>query len=620
MTRVNSRRGIGRQLVERPALSLALAALGMATLGLVPATTHARALNLHGLIELSTRWSRIDSETQGINLPPSTMSGLLQHYQIGSTGDLYHPNLGSYTANFSLVDDAGKVNGDRSQDLSVKDFYFGVNLLPRITPVSFYAQRVIQDNEALGPNRFGSGSTNSTFSLTWDIPARALPRLRVNLVQTELQLDSSLMSSFQRTRAAALDADGQAGNTRYFARYQITQLAATADETTGYTITATTDTRFTPALSAAARVNYSSSVTTLGVVTPGLGTLLQRSAGASVFYRPGLYTSTSASYDYYRDPFVRHLAAANAVLRPLQELDLSAGYRLSRFDVPDAITTANFAFASANYRPILGLSTNVTASLGYTDVSGQASVTRVFQNYGYGANYFKPLTLVAYRLGYQGSYSQNKLDTATGSSHDWTNVFTAGLSNTQTRLVALSGDYTLSLVQNRTEGAQSTDQTDHRVQATANSNAPHNLFLPGDFMIITGLASYSLSDYRDFTNRVGVLGVTDTYETGRGVAVSVGYAYEQQSAVEYDHKDTSFIQIRWLSYIVRNGALDLNARQSWELYAGRQPDVRRSEGGALFTYYIGMITLSADYRMTLETRFTERQLNQTAFLKASRPF
>jgi hypothetical protein len=158
------------------------------------------------------------------------------------------------------------------------------------------------------------------------------------------------------------------------------------------------------------------------------------------------------------------------------------------------------------------------------------------------------------------------------------------------------------------------------VQVTANSSAPRSLFLPGDFLVLTGLASYTLTQYRDFNNHVAVLSTVETYETGRGVAASVGYTYEQQSQLLYDHKDTSFIQLRWLSYIVRDGALDLSAKQSWERYAGNQPDVTRSEGGMLFTYYLGRISLNADYRILYETRPNDRQLNQTAFLKVARPF
>ncbi len=612
-------RAAGRSLLEKPALHGAiLAALSTLLVGLSAA--HARALNLHGVVEITSRWSRYDQRVQGVDLTPATTSGLQQHYQVGSTGDIYHPNLGSYTASVSFIDDVARESSDKSQDLSVKDFYFGVNLIPRITPLSLYAQRVIQDNESLGPTPSGVTSINSTYSLTWDLPMQRLPRLRLNLVQTDIDLDSAVVSSLQRTRAAALDADGRAGNTRYFARYQITQLTGTYVETSGYTVTASTDTQFTPALSAATRVNYSSSVSTLGVVTPGLGTLQQRSAGASVFYRPSLFTALSGTYDYYEDPFVRHMAMGNATLRPLQELDLSAGYRLSRFDVPDALTLSHYAFASANYRPMLGLSTNVTASLGLTDVSGLTNVRSVYQNYGYGANYIKTLTLVSYRLGYRGSYSQNNLSSSTGTSRDLTNVFTAGISNTQTRLVALSGDYALSLVRHRTDGAAATDQLDHRVQVTANSAAPRDLFLTGDFLVLSGLAAYTLSEYGDFSNHTMVLSTTNTYETGRGVAGTVGYTYERQSQLAYDARSTSFIQVRWLSYIVRNGALDLTAKQSWERYAGNQPDVTRSEGGSMFTYYLGRISLSADYRIVYETRPSDHLLNQTAFFKASRPF
>jgi hypothetical protein len=586
------------------------------------APSHAAALNLHGVAELTGRWSRWDHRTLGTDLPPQVTSGIQQHYQLGSSGNVYHPNVGSYTASVSLIDDVGRVNGDKTQDLKVKDYYLSFNFLPRQTPISLYAQRTTQDNEAFRPDTYGPVTTNTTYNLTWDFPLTRLPRLRLNLSQTDIQTDSSLASishsSGQTTRAAALDTDGKAGATRYFARYQVSELTGNFANATSQTVTASTDTRFSPALSAATRVNYSSNVTTLGTITPGV--LQQRSAGASMFYRPSLQTSLSGTYDFYKDPFVRHLAMASAALRPLQELDLSAGYRLSRFDVPDALTTSHYAFASANYRPFLGLSTNAIASIGLTEVTGATNVRSLYQNYGYGANYLKTLTLVIYRLGYQGNYSENHLNTASGTSRDLTNVFTAGLSNTQTRLVAVSGDYALSLIRHRTAGADADDQVDHRLQVTANSSAPQNLFLTGDFMVLTGLASYAVTQYQAFSNHVTLLSATDTYETGRGVAATVGYTYEEQSQLAYDNKSTSFIQVRWISYIVRNGSLDMTAKQSWERYAGSQQDVERSEGGALFSYYVGKVSLSADYRLTFETHAVDRQLNQTLFARVSRPF
>jgi hypothetical protein len=212
-------------------------------------------------------------------------------------------------------------------------------------------------------------------------------------------------------------------------------------------------------------------VTTLGVVTPGLGRSNSRPARRVL--PPGLQTTLSANYDFYKDPFERHLFSTNANLRPLQELDLSAGYRFFRFDVQDTRTDSHYAFTSANYRPILGLTTTLSASLGTTDVHGTSTdVTSYYQSYGYGANYFKTLTLVAYRVGYQGGYSLNHISTGTGTSRDLTHVFSAGVSNTQTRLVALSADYSLALVTHRIAGAEATDQRDHRMQVTVQQQRP----------------------------------------------------------------------------------------------------------------------------------------------------
>jgi len=578
-----------------------------------------RVINLNGVIDLTYRWSRLEQSTANNRLTPTDTSGFLQHYQLGSTGDLGNPNLGTYTLNASLLDDTSRTNSVQTTDLTVKDYYFSMNLLPRMTPVNFYAQRITQDNDALVRDTLGTKSTTTTFSVTWDIPLQRLPRLRVNVFQSELQVDSTVVSNMQ-TRAAAVDADGQAGATRYFARYQWTELGNETTSTTSNTVTASAETVITSALSTAVRANYSSNVTTLGVVTPGLSTLLQRSAGASVFYRPSLQTTLNASYDFYKDPFDRHLFAANAALRPLTNVDVAAGYRFFRFDVEQNVTDSNYAFASVNYRPILGLSTNASASLGATDVSGLTPVHSIYQNYGYGMTYFKTLTLVTYRLGYQGGYNENHASAAVGSSRSASNVFSAGLSNNDVRLVALSADYTLALVRQETSESISTDQRDHRVQVTANSTAPRDLLLLGDYLALTGLASYSLDEYRTFTNHETVLSTTETYETGRGVSTSVGYTFTRQSQTNYDNQTTAFIQVRWFLYVVRNATLDLNARQSWERYQHFQPDIDRSEGGALLTYQLGRITLSADLRVTREINGTSRLLNQVAFARVARPF
>ena len=270
---------------------------------------------------------------------------------------------------------------------------------------------------------------------------------------------------------------------------------------------------------------------------------------------------------------------------------------------------------------MLGLSTTLSASVGTTDVSGGTTdVTSYYQSYGYGANYLKTLTLVTYRLGYQGGYSVNRITTGTGTSRDLTHVFSAGVSNTQTRLVALSADYSFTLVTHRTSGAEASDQRDHNLQVSANSSAPHDLFLSGDFLVLTALSSYTLSQYRDFTNHVFLFSTTETYETGRGVAATVGYAYEQQSQFAYEHKSTTFAQIRWIRAVMRSGMLDLNAKQSWERFDRSQPDIDRSEGGGVFTYQIGRISLSADYRLMYEARTTDHVLSQAAFFKAARPF
>jgi len=139
-------------------------------------------------------------------------------------------------------------------------------------------------------------------------------------------------------------------------------------------------------------------------------------------------------------------------------------------------------------------------------------------------------------------------------------------------------------------------------------------------LALTGLASYSLDEYRTFDNHQMVLSTTETYETGRGVSSSVGYTFTRQSQTNYDNQTSAFVQVRWFLYIVRSGTLDLNAKQSWDRYQHFQPDIDRTEGDALFTYQLGRISVSTDLRVTREVNGTSRFLNQVAFAKVARPF
>ena len=82
-----------------PGFSWRALAAAVVTILLVAEMAEARGLNLHGVADLTYRWSRIDQRVASTDLAPSITTGLQQHYQLGGSGDLLHPNLGTYTFN-----------------------------------------------------------------------------------------------------------------------------------------------------------------------------------------------------------------------------------------------------------------------------------------------------------------------------------------------------------------------------------------------------------------------------------------------------------------------------------------------------------------------------------------
>jgi len=140
-----------------------------------------RILNLSGSLELtySRSWTE-QNEQEG------QTETLQKRFNLANVGDIWDPRLGSYHFNGTFLDFKGYGDGTDS-NLRIMDFYLSANLLPRLYPLTVFAQRVESDNETSVIIK----DTRTTYGLNWVLPIRHFPTLRLNLQQTQLDSDFS---------------------------------------------------------------------------------------------------------------------------------------------------------------------------------------------------------------------------------------------------------------------------------------------------------------------------------------------------------------------------------------------------------------------------------------------
>ncbi|MCI0528955.1 MAG: hypothetical protein L0Y56_16075 [Nitrospira sp.] len=568
-------------------------------------------VNLRGNISLNYGQTTVDTDTTQSRSP-----SFLHRYNLGTFGFMGDPRLGTYDADISYQEDISKTNGVRNRDQDTLDYRLSFNMLPRKTPITFFAQRITRDNDV---QSFTSKNRLDSYSLTWDLPLELLPHLRFNLYQADSKATSLSAIDTARTQTASVDASQQFVNTSLFTRYQYsTQRGETIPTTKAHIVNFNSESRFSPSLTFNAHGNYSNRAATLGVINPGLSTFQQRSAGMSLIHQPSLSLNSRVSYDYFKDPFERHLLQGNSNYRASEKLDLTGSYRFFRMSQATSMTHAHFATLGTNYRPILGLTTGLNLSYTLTDLNAAANVTdtHVFtQNYNYFINYLKTLERIILNTGYSSNYIRTDINPGTLSS-DLINTVSLGANNANPKYVSLGTSYAFSnILRNQSPGEDSSlDQ--HSINFLAQSNYLRNLWLPGDLLSMNGSANYLVFEIESGTETSFRSDEIVTYDTLRGIILSSGHGYEDIAGNL--QRNILFGQLQWVTFLVQNLYLTASARETLQLFSAIH-DITLFEGRANILYQFGRINFSLEYTYTQQDQSNTNFKTQSIFVRANRP-
>jgi hypothetical protein len=566
-------------------------------------------INLRGNIDLNYGQTNLETLT-GTTRSPS----FFQRYALGSFGYMGDPGLGSYDADVSYQEDLGKTNGVETRDQDTLDYRLSFSMLPRKAPLTLFAQRITRDNEV---DPFTSRNRLDSYNITWDLPLERIPHLRFNLFQADSKTTSSLFTDKARTQTASVDASDQLGNTSLFTRYQYAILKGNGiSKTTSHIVNFNSESRLSPSLTLNARGNYSNQVATLGVVNPGLSSFQQRTAGASLIHQPSLALNSRASYDYFRDPFERHILQASSNYRATEKMDLFGSYRLFRFDTISSLTNSHFANFGTNYRPWLGVSGGLNLSYNLTGVNATTDTSVFSQTYNYFLNYFKTLERIILNTGYSGSYIRTTISPGPLSSN-LINTVTLGANNANPRYLSLGGSYSFSNINQTQNPGNDLSQNQHIFNVTGQSNYLRNLVLRGDFLSIGAFANYSIFDVDSGSESSLQTSETVTYDTLRGVILSSGHNY-QNVGIDITERNEVFGQIQWVTFLIRNLYLTASARETYQLYT-QTTDITLFEGHANILYQLGRISFSLEYTYTHQNQADLDFKSQSIFVRANRP-
>jgi hypothetical protein len=573
------------------------------------ATQAQQPVNLRGNISLNYGQTNVETTTDTTRSP-----SFLQRYDLGTFGYIGDPRLGGYDADLSYQEDIGKSDGVKNRDTDTLDYRLSFNLLPRKTPLTFFAQRITRDND-LEPST--SRNRLDTYSLTWDLPLQHVPHLRFNLFQADSKTTSSSVVDTARTQTASVDASQQLANTSLFTRYQYATLRGNGiPKTSSHIVNFNSESRLSPGLILNTHGNYSNQAATLGVVNPGLSTFEQRTAGASLIHQPSLALTSRVSYDYFKDPFERHILQANANYRATEKWDLFGSYRLFRFDSTSALTNSHFTTFGTNIRPWLGVSGGLNLSYNLTDVNASTDTNVFSQTYNYFANYFKTLERIFLNAGYSGNYIRTNANPGPFST-SLINTVTLSANNANPRYASLGGSFGFSNILHTQSGLGDTSQNQYSFNVSAQSSYLRNLMMRGDLLSISGVANYTIYDANSGTEASVQTNETVTYDTLRGVILSGGHNYDNVGT-DITERNEVFGQIQWVTFLIRNLYLTASARGTRQLYT-QTTDITLFEGHTNILYQLGKISFSFEYTFTQQIQADLDFKTQSFFVRANRP-
>ncbi len=603
----------------------------------------ARFINLSGSLDLSYGETKTEqNSTMGDPITDET-SYFTQRYNLRNFGELFNPRIGTFLLSGTFFSQKTKSDNQDDQDFKFNDYSAAVNLLPYISPLSIYYQRVNRtntfDNGVISENK----DRLTTIGGSWSLTTPRLPRIALSYSQTELEaLDDANRLPNSSNRFLNLESNGRIGETTLIARYQFNEskVALLSDGTVrpvrGNALNLTTESRLAPALVASTFLRLA----TRGGNTSGTAFSQERGLGGALFYTPSTKWDTHARFDYSDTAGNVALKRANvswgASYRPSEILDMVVSARYFRNDISTIRTSSPFVDYSLNYRPFFGFSSGFGASYGETKTRGAGTnLDTNFQRYRGYMNYTRAVEVLRYTTSYSVAYGSS--DTGgQGDSTDLTNTFTTSVENTRIRVLHVVLAYTFNDINrsldipdaNKLTPVPATqevdDQRSHRVQLNVNTSYFRGILRAEDSLLLQSTTSWTKIDGFGPANEIFAVDTRGNYYFMQGGVFSAGWTYQDYPSDAFLDSQLFYEELRYTTYV---GA----TRFTFETRAAQERtegliglDRNTIEATASMGYKVGKFSLSLDGRWSEDLSKSESAdiiyKSQSIFARMSRSF
>lgn len=564
-----------------------------------------------------------------------------QRYNLHNFGEILDPRIGTFLVNGTFLTQDSKTNQSRlDQNFEFHDYSLALNLIPYISPLSFYFQRVnrANDTQAALNNQVTVKDRVTTIGGNWSLSLPRFPRLSLSYNQSELEsTDDSTRLPNTLSRFFNLESSGRVRETTVIARYQfnttdVARLGDGVQKVEGNAFNLTTESR----LSSKLFLNtYSRIANRGGGNATGVTFAQERGLGASVFYTPSVLWDTHARVDYSETPggsnatdLKRFTTFWSGSYRPAEELDMVLSARYFQFDVNDARTTSPYLDYHINYRPFFGFSTGYGSSIGNTTTSGSGSeVDTLFHRHRAFINYTRSLEILRYTSSYAVSYGVSDTKQkgpgrpASERSTDLMNTVSLGVENTRIRIVHVALAYTFNDVERRSRTVQDLeDQRSHVVQVNADSSYFRGILLEEDRLQLQSTASFTQIEGFGPSGTTYLLDGRGTYYFLGGGVASLGWTHQDYPDGFFLETDVYYEEVQWTSYY-GNTTVTLRLRGTQT----RGPDDRSLDRDTLestntMAYRIGKFMFNLDHRWATDRSSGIEYGSQSIFARASRSF
>ena len=618
--------------------------IGMLFLFLLsPVLAEGRFINLGGSLDIS--YGNIKTEQEDRT---DETSFFQQRYNLHNFGELFNPRIGTLLLNGTYLKQKTKTDGRGDQDFKFNDYSIALNLMPYISPLSLYYQKVNRVNQFESP-AVDVKDRITTIGGNWALSVPKLPRLSVSYNQSKLEaVDDPNRLPNTVNRFLNLESNGRLGETTLIGRYQFNEAdvarlkSGSVNTLKGHAFNLTTESRLAPALVVSTFSRLSKKGGVIG--GPGVGFAEERGVGASVSYTPSVKWGTHARIDYSETPksggstvdLKRQNLFWSGSYRPREELDMVMSARYFRFDVSNVETTSPFVDYSVNYRPFFGFSSGFGASYGNTSTTaGGSKLNTDFQRYRANANYTRAIEALRYSSSYSLSYGLSDTDNQ-GESTDVMHTLSLGVENTRIRFLHVALGYTFTDIARNLDipkknqiakvpGNQEIgDQRSHRLQLNANTSYFRGLLRADDSLLMQSTASWTLIDGFGPDGTTKLFDLRGNYYFMRGGFFSLGYTYQDYPGGFFLDSNTFNEELRYSFYIGRT-SFTFGARANQERTSGESSlDRDTIAATSAIAYRVGKFVLGLDGRWSKDTTKTNSEnidfKSQSLFARMSRSF